>query len=73
MEYRAIVHRDPDGGYWAEVPELLGLVTEGDTLDQLVAALDEAVKGWLDADATRKGGVSAPGGTARVRTLELAA
>lgn len=71
--YRAIVHRDPDGGYWAEIPELLGLVTEADSLDDLVAALDEAVQGWLEADATRDGGSDRSPSVARVGTLELAA
>ena len=32
-------------GTWAEVPDLPGLVTEGDTLDALVNALNEAVTG----------------------------
>jgi predicted RNase H-like HicB family nuclease len=54
LGYKAIVHRAEEGGYWAEVPELPGLVTEGDTLDELVAALDEAVQGWWEADALRK-------------------
>jgi predicted RNase H-like HicB family nuclease len=71
--YRAVVHRDPEGGYWAEVPNLLGLVTEADSLDELVSALDEAVKGWLEAGAKRNGGMNGHRGPARVGTLELAA
>ena len=53
IDLKAIVHQEPDG-YWAEVPGLPGCVTEGDTLDELYANLQEAVIGWLEADAKRQ-------------------
>jgi predicted RNase H-like HicB family nuclease len=53
IDLKAIVHQEPDG-YWAEVPELPGCVTEGDTLDELYSNLQEAVLGWLEADAKRQ-------------------
>ena len=31
--YNAIIHEAEEGGYWAEVPDLPGCVTEADTLD----------------------------------------
>jgi predicted RNase H-like HicB family nuclease len=73
MGYRAVVHRAEEGGYWAEVPELPGLVTEAETLDQLVDALNEAVAGWLEADAKRSSHGDAAARAGRVQTLELAA
>lgn len=45
----AFVHPAEEGGYWAEVPALPGCVTEGDTLDEVVANLNEAITGWLAA------------------------
>ena len=42
--YNAIVHKAEEGGYWAEVPELPGCVTEADTLDELNEMLKEAMK-----------------------------
>lgn len=51
---KAVVHSDPNGGYWAEVPALPGCVTEAETLDALLVNLREAVTGWLEADAERK-------------------
>lgn len=73
MNYKAIVHPDEDGGYWAEVPELPGLVTEGDTLDELYANLQEAVQGWLEADAKRKKSKGEQAVSGSVRLLEFAA
>jgi predicted RNase H-like HicB family nuclease len=43
----ALVYREEDGGYSAEVPALPGCFTEGDTLDEIRANLREAAEGWL--------------------------
>jgi predicted RNase H-like HicB family nuclease len=48
MKIKAIVHSAEEGGYWAEVPALPGCVTEGDTWDELMANLKDAIEGWLD-------------------------
>ena len=48
MTIKVIVHEE-DGGYWAEVPEMPGCVTEGDTLDDLVKYLWEAIEGWTES------------------------
>lgn len=45
----AFVHPAEEGGYWAEVPALPGCITEGDTLDEVVVNLNEAITGWLQA------------------------
>lgn len=45
----AYVHDAVEGGYWAEVPRLPGCVTEGDTLDEVVRNLNEAISGWLES------------------------
>lgn len=47
MKLKAIVHEAEEGGYWAEVPALPGCVTQGETLDELRANLNDAVRGWL--------------------------
>ena len=49
--YNAIVHKAKEGGYWAEVPELPGCVTEADTLDELNEMLKEAIAGYLEVAA----------------------
>jgi len=46
--YNAIVHRDEDGGYWAEVPALPGCYTDGDTLEEIHANLPKAIRFHLE-------------------------
>ncbi len=71
---KAVVHPESEGGYWAEVPELPGCYTRAETLDELVINLQEAVEGWLEADAARRH-TTLPNLAVlpRVRLLELAA
>jgi predicted RNase H-like HicB family nuclease len=44
---KVIVHEAEEGGYWAEVPALPGCFTQGETMEELVANLREAVEGCL--------------------------
>ncbi|GAB1545574.1 hypothetical protein NUACC21_82500 [Scytonema sp. NUACC21] len=48
MKFKAIVHQAEEGGYWAEVPALPGCITEGDTWEELMANLKDAIEGWLE-------------------------
>ncbi len=48
MKIRAIIHPAEEGGYWAEVPALPGCITEGDTMEEVVANLKDAIAGWLE-------------------------
>ena len=48
--YNALVHKAAEGGYWAEVPELPGCFTEGETLDEIQANLREAITLYLDGN-----------------------
>lgn len=46
MEHFAIViHQEPEGGFWAEVPALPGCYSQGETIDELKANIREAIKG----------------------------
>jgi len=53
MKIKAIIHLAEEGGYWAEVPALPGCVTEGGTIDEVVANLQDAIEGWLDVANSR--------------------
>jgi predicted RNase H-like HicB family nuclease len=48
MTLQVIVHKAEEGGYWAEVPALPGCATQGESLEELMANVREAVNGWLD-------------------------
>lgn len=52
MKLKAIVHEAEDGGYWAEVPTIPGCVTQGETMEELIANLHEAIEGCLAVDLT---------------------
>ena len=49
MKFNAIIHEAEEGGYWAEVPELPGCYTQGETLDETKANVIEAAECWLEA------------------------
>ena len=53
MKIRAIIHPAEEGGYWAEVPALPGCITEGDTIEEVMANLKDAIKGWLEVANSR--------------------
>ncbi|GAX35309.1 type II toxin-antitoxin system HicB family antitoxin [Nodularia sp. NIES-3585] len=48
MKIKAIIHPAEEGGYWAEVPALPGCITEGETMEEVIANLKDAIEGWLD-------------------------
>ncbi len=50
MKLKVVVHTAEEGGYWAEVPSIPGCATEGDTFEELLTNLYEAVEGCLSVD-----------------------
>jgi predicted RNase H-like HicB family nuclease len=62
MEYTARIHHE-DGTYWAEISDLPGVFASGDTVDELLEALKEAVALYLGDDES---------GTAELSELKLA-
>lgn len=47
MKISVVVHESEEGGYWAEVPSLPGCATQGDTYEDLMLNLKEAIEGWI--------------------------
>lgn len=47
MKVKAIVRPAEEGGYYAEIPAFPGCVTEGDSWEEVVANLEDALRGWL--------------------------
>ena len=52
MKLKVIVHDAEEGGYWAEVPAIPGCATQGDTFEELLSNLYEAVEGCLSVDVS---------------------
>jgi predicted RNase H-like HicB family nuclease len=65
MKIKIILHEAAEGGYWAEVPAIPGCATQGDTFEELLTNLYEAVEGCLSVDVEQP---KAPKG----RVLEIA-
>jgi len=66
MKIKVVVHQAEEGGYWAEVPAIPGCATQGETFEELLANLYEAVEGCLSVD------VEPPEKTSKDRVLEIA-
>jgi predicted RNase H-like HicB family nuclease len=52
MKIKVIVHKAEEGGYWAQVPAIPGCATQGDTFEELLKNLYEAVEGCLSVDVS---------------------
>jgi len=50
MKLKAIIHEAEEGGYWAEIPAVPGCATQGDTFEELLTNLYEAVEACLSVD-----------------------
>jgi predicted RNase H-like HicB family nuclease len=66
MKMKVVVHEAEEGGFWAEVPALPGCATQGETMDELMANLREAIEGCLSVD------VKSPQSSGKARVLEIA-
>ena len=52
MKLSVVVHEAEEGGFWAEVPTILGCATQGDLFEELLTNLYEAVEGCLSVDVS---------------------
>ena len=50
MKIKVVVHEADEGGYWAEVPAIPGCATQGDSFEDLLKNLYEAIEGCLSVD-----------------------
>ena len=57
MKIKVIVHDAKEGGFWAEVPALPGCATEGETMEELMRNLHEAIEGCLSVDTSQPNAV----------------
>ena len=49
MEYVIVIHPAQEGGYWAEVPALPGCFAQGETLDEVLEDVRDAIAAHLSA------------------------
>ncbi len=46
--YAVVIHEDPEGGFWGEVPALPGCYSQGETVEELKRNIREAIAGVLE-------------------------
>lgn len=66
MKLKVVVHDAEEGGYWAEVPSIPGCATQGESFEELLQNLYEAVEACLSVD------LDAPAATGNQRVIEIA-
>jgi len=47
-KYAVVIHEEPEGGFWAEVPALPGCYSQGDSIPELMNNVREAIAAVLD-------------------------
>ena len=67
MKIKVVVHEAEEGGFWAEVPAIPGCASQGETLEELITNLHEAIEGCLAVDFSEP----RPGGKERVLEIAL--
>jgi len=50
MKLQVVIHEAQEGVYWAEVPSIPGCATQGESFEELLTNLYEAVEGYLSVD-----------------------
>jgi len=54
-EFKVILHPDlEDGGYWVECPELPGCSSQGDSVEEALDMIKDAIKGHLEVEGELK-------------------
>jgi predicted RNase H-like HicB family nuclease len=66
MKIKVVVHEAEEGGFWGEVPAIPGCASQGETVEELLANLHEAIEGCLSVD------VETPRSDGNERILEIA-
>ena len=66
MKLKVVIHEAEEGGFWAEIPSIPGCATQGDSFEELLSNIYEAVEGCLSVEVQQ----SPVSGTDRV--IEIA-
>ena len=66
MKIKVVVHEAEEGGYRAEVPAIPGCATQGESMEELLRNVREAIEGCLSVD------IAEPKPDENLRILEIA-
>ncbi len=48
LPYRIELQRDPEGGWFVQVKELPGCMSQGETPEEAIAMIQDAMRGWIE-------------------------
>jgi predicted RNase H-like HicB family nuclease len=71
MDFKAVFEEEADGGFSVYVPDLPGCASQGDTFQEAVRNIHEAVEGYLEG--LRMDGLPIPKPRARIETVTVKA
>ena len=54
INFKVVLHKEDDGGYWVEVPSMPGCVSEGDNREDALKNIEEAILLHLESFAEYK-------------------
>lgn len=60
MRLKVVIEPGEDFGFVAHVPALRGCRSQGNTREELLANIREAIEGWLEAEQNKPQGRYAP-------------
>ncbi|MGB9628932.1 MAG: type II toxin-antitoxin system HicB family antitoxin [Thermodesulfobacteriota bacterium] len=51
MRFKVVITYDPEyDGYVVDVPELVGCMSQGKTIDEALVNIKDAIKGWMEVE-----------------------
>ncbi|MEO5769444.1 MAG: type II toxin-antitoxin system HicB family antitoxin [Polyangia bacterium] len=71
MQYTAVFEQEEDGGFSVYVPDLPGCASQGDTYEEALANIADAIEGLLAA--MKDDGVPVPAPRTRIETVVVRA
>jgi len=66
LKIKVVIHEAEEGGYWAEVPAIPGCATQGETYEELLRNLHEAIEACLSVE------IDQPKSMGKDRVVEIA-
>ena len=55
MKYSVVAHSAEEGGFWVDVPALPGCYSQGESVDECLRNVREAIELYLEVLRTREG------------------
>ena len=55
MNIDIVIHKE-ENGYWAEVPALKGCFSQGETMEEIIENIKEAINAWFSVDIPESDG-----------------